>query len=130
MLINKVAARCSPTGVLRLVLLLVIAGAAGCDGGSAADAQQSASAAGSAVLSWTAPTTYTNGSALTGLAGYTITYGTSPSALTQSVTVSSASANSYTVSGLAAGTWYFSVAANANDGAQSAPTAPVSLTIS
>jgi hypothetical protein len=32
----------------------------------------------------------------------------------------SASATSYTVTGLAAGTWYFAVAADAQDGTQSA----------
>jgi len=139
---NQHAALRSPTGLLRLVFLLLIAGIAGCGGGggssgSAASSQQSSSggsapsgaSSGNAVLSWTAPTTFTNGSALTGLAGYTITYGTSPSALTQSVTLNSASANTYTVSGLAAGTWYFSITANTNDGEQSAATSPVSLTI-
>jgi len=53
------------------------------------------------------------------LSGYTIYYGTSQSALTQSVAVS-ASTTSYTVTGLAAGTWYFAVAADAADGTQSA----------
>jgi hypothetical protein len=75
---------------------------------------------GSAALSWTAPTTDTNGAPVTPLTGYTVFYGTSESKLTQSVVVSGASTTSHTVTGLAAGTWYFAVAANAADGTQSA----------
>jgi hypothetical protein len=78
-----------------------------------------AAASGTATLSWAAPTTNTNGTPVTPLSGYTIFYGTSQGALTQSVAVS-ASATSYTVTGLAAGTWYFAVAADAQDGTQSA----------
>jgi hypothetical protein len=85
---------------------------------------------GSATLSWDAPTLNTNGTALTDLSGYTITYGTSATALTQSVTITDPTATTYTLSGLAAGTWYFAVAANASDGTQSAPTPVGSLTIS
>lgn len=84
---------------------------------------------GSATLSWTAPTTNTDGSALTDLAGFVINYGTSATALTQQVSVSGASATSYTVTGLAAGTWYFAVAAVASDGTQSVPSNPVTDTI-
>src|SRR5581483_12005001 len=62
---------------------------------------------GSASLKWTAPTTNTNGSALTNLAGYYIHYGTSASAMTKTITVSSPGTTSYTISNLAAGTWYF-----------------------
>lgn len=84
---------------------------------------------GSATLSWTAPTTNTDGSALTNLTGFVISYGTSATALTQQVSVSGASATSYTVTGLASGTWYFSVAAVASDGTQSVPSNPVTDTI-
>jgi hypothetical protein len=77
-------------------------------------------ATGSAALSWATPTTDTNGSPVTTLIGYTIYYGTSESALTQSVTVSGASTTSYTINGLTSGTWYFAVAADASDGTQSA----------
>jgi hypothetical protein len=85
---------------------------------------------GNANLSWNAPTLNTNGTSLTDLSGYTIRYGTSPTALTQSVTITDPTATTYTITGLAAGTWYFEIAANASDGTQSAPTAPVSATIS
>jgi hypothetical protein len=85
---------------------------------------------GSAALSWTAPTTNTDGSALTDLSGFVINYGTSATNLSQQVAISSASTTSYTVTGLATGTWYFSVTAVASDGTQSSPSNPVSDTIS
>jgi len=85
---------------------------------------------GNAVLSWTAPTLNTDGTALTDLSGYTISYGTSPTALTQSVSITDPTATSYTITGLAAGTWYFAIAATASDGTQSALTSVVSVTIS
>jgi hypothetical protein len=61
----------------------------------------------------------TDGTPVTTLTGYTIYYGTSSGALTQSVVVS-ASTTSYTITGLAAGTWYFAVTADAADATQSA----------
>ena len=76
-------------------------------------------ATGTATLSWAPPTTNTNGTPVTPLSGYTLYYGTSPGALTQSVAVGS-STTSYTITGLAAGAWYFAVAADAADGTQSA----------
>jgi len=85
---------------------------------------------GNANLDWAAPTLNTNGTTLTDLSGYTISYGTSPTALTQSVTITDPTATSYTITGLAAGTWYFEIAANASDGTQSAPTGVASVTIS
>ena len=78
-----------------------------------------AAVSGSATLAWAPPTTNTNGTPITPLSGYTIYYGTSQGALTQSVVVP-ASSTSYTITGLAAGTWYFAVAADAADGTQSA----------
>jgi len=75
---------------------------------------------GSANLAWTAPTENTDGTPLTDLAGYTIHYGTSAGALTQTVTVASASATSYTVANLSTGTYYFAVSAYSTAGTQSA----------
>jgi len=66
------------------------------------------------------PTTNTNGTPVTPLAGYHIYYGTSANALTQSIEISNANATGYEVTGLASGTWYFAVAADASDGTQSA----------
>lgn len=78
------------------------------------------STTGSASLHWTAPTTNTNGSALTNLAGYHIYYGKSTSTMTTAITVASPGTTSYTVSNLAAGTWYFAVSAYTTNGTQSA----------
>ena len=66
---------------------------------------------GSASLSWTEPTQNTDGTPITGLAGYHIYYGTSASAMTTTITVASPSQTSYVVSGLAPGTYYFAVVA-------------------
>jgi hypothetical protein len=86
-------------------------------------------ASGSVTLSWTTPTTNTNGTALGDLAGYTINYGTSPGALSESITVSSATATGYTVSGLASGTWYFTVTAYTTAGTQSSASNVITTTI-
>jgi hypothetical protein len=63
-----------------------------------------------ATLSWTAPTENTDGTPVTDLAGYHILYGTSPSELTNTVTVGAAT-TTFEISGLAEGTYYFAVVA-------------------
>lgn len=85
-----------------------------------------ASSTGSAKLSWTAPTTNTDGTPLTNLAGFYIYDGTSPSAMQLIATVSSVSTTTYTVSNLTSGTWYFAVAAYDSAGTQSAMSNDVS----
>jgi hypothetical protein len=75
---------------------------------------------GSATLSWTAPTTNTDGSALTNLAGYHIYYGTSPSAMSSTVDIPNPGTTTYTLSSLASGTWYFAVNAYTTGGMDSA----------
>jgi hypothetical protein len=97
---------------------------------TASTASTPAPTAKSADVSWTAPTTNTNGSALTDLAGYQIYYGTSPDALNQIVNVTNAGATDYVVQGLSPGTWYFAVAAYTNAGLQSSLSSVVSKTIS
>ena len=86
------------------------------------------STTGSASLSWAAPIENTNGTALTDLEGYTIYYGTSAGDLTQSIQLAS-TATSYVVSNLNSGTYYFTVAANASDGTESAQSPVGSLAI-
>ncbi len=83
----------------------------------------------SADVSWTPPTTNTNGTALTDLAGYRIYYGTSSGTLTQTINVTNASATDYVVQGLTTGTWYFAVAAYTNTGLQSSLSSVASKTI-
>lgn len=73
-----------------------------------------------AVLSWTAPTSNTDGSVLTNLAGYRISYGTSANAMTQTIQVSNPSVTHYTIDNLAPGTYYFAVRAYTSAGTQSA----------
>ena len=74
---------------------------------------------GGAQLSWTAPTSNSDGSALTNLAGYRISYGTSASAMTQTVQVSNPGVTAYTVDNLSPGTYYFAVRAYTSNGTES-----------
>jgi hypothetical protein len=63
------------------------------------------------------------------LAGYTIYYGTSLGALTQTIQLANPSAISYSVGNLSAGTYYFAVSAYTSSGTQSAQSAIGSKTI-
>jgi hypothetical protein len=85
--------------------------------------------AGAVVLSWQAPTTNTDGSPLSDLAGYTINYGTSQWLLNESATVANASATSYTFQNLSPGTWYFTVSTYNSTGAEGLPSDMVSTTL-
>ena len=66
---------------------------------------------GTATINWTKPTTNTDGSPLTNLAGYKVLYGTSASALTNVKQINDPAATSTTIPALQTGTWYFSVRA-------------------
>lgn len=79
----------------------------------------SRSVRGSASLSWTAPTRNTDGSALTTLAGYRISYGLAASALTSTIQVPSPATTAYIVESLDANTWHFGVRAYTNTGVES-----------
>lgn len=87
-----------------------------------------AAATGDALLSWAAPTSNTNGTAVR-LSGYHLYYGNTASDLTKSVAISGATNTSYEITGLTAGTWFFAVAADASDGTESAQSAVGSKTI-
>ena len=89
----------------------------------------SPTATGKATISWTIPTTNTDGSTLTNYAGVRIYYGPSASSLTQLVQVAGATVTSYTASSLKVGTWYFAASSYNTTGAQSALSAVVSKTI-
>jgi hypothetical protein len=84
---------------------------------------------GSVTLSWTPPTQNTNGSTLTNLAGYRIYYGTSSSALNQTIQVSNAGTASYVVGNLSPATWYFRVRAYNSAGTESANSNLASRTV-
>lgn len=86
-----------------------------------------------APLSWNSPTTNTDGTPLTDLAGYKVYYGTTSSAYTQMVNVemtSTPTTPTYTVTNLAAGsTYYFAVTAYDSSGNESRFSNEVSKTI-
>jgi len=84
---------------------------------------------GSATLSWSPPTRKTDGTTLTTLAGYHISYGTSASSLSKTITVSNAGVASYVVENLAAGTWYFAIKAYTSTGSESSLSNVVSKTV-
>ena len=89
---------------------------------------QANSGSGNVSLSWTAPTSNTDGTALTDLAGYKIYYGTSSTNLNTMVTVSNGSTN-YVIEGLTAGTWYFAISSYTTVGTESALSNVVSKTV-
>ena len=62
---------------------------------------------GTATVTWVAPTQNSDGSALTNLAGYEVDYGTSASALNQTVKIANSAQTSYAITNLTSGTWYF-----------------------
>ncbi|WP_226377672.1 fibronectin type III domain-containing protein [Citrifermentans bremense] len=87
----------------------------------------SAAQAAQATLTWSAPTTYTDGSSLTGLNGYTVHAGIASGSYTQHFTVGNLT--SYTVNNLNDATkYYFSVSANDAAGNASAPSNEVAFT--
>ncbi len=75
---------------------------------------------GGATLSWTPPTTNTDGTSLSNLAGYRISYGTSANALTQTVQMANPGVTTYSLSNLSPGTYYFAVRAYTSNGTESA----------
>jgi putative Ig domain-containing protein len=84
---------------------------------------------GNATVNWQPPTQNTDGTALTNLAGMIIYYGTSPSSLNQTTQVAGTAQTSYTISNLAAGTWYFGGVAYTTSGMRSAMSSIVSANI-
>jgi hypothetical protein len=80
-------------------------------------------------LSWTPPTTNTDGSPLTNLAGYRVYWGTTAGTYPNSVTLNNAGLTSYVVSSLAPGTYHFAVSAMSSTGAESAKSNSGSKTI-
>ena len=87
------------------------------------------SAGGAATISWEAPTTNTDGTPLTDLAGYRIYYGSSPENLGNTVQIKSIGLQTIVFEDLQSGTWYFAVMAVASDGSESGLSDIVSKTI-
>jgi hypothetical protein len=86
-------------------------------------------ASGSATLSWNPPTTNTDGSPLTNLAGYRVHWGTAVGSYPSSVRLDNPGLASYVVDGLAPGTYYFAVTAINSAGTESRFSNAVSKTI-
>jgi len=87
------------------------------------------SVSGSATLSWQPPTTNTDGSPLTNLAGYRVSYGTVSRQYDQALSLPNAALTSVVVENLSRGTWYFSVKALTSTGVESDFSAEASKTI-
>jgi Putative Ig domain len=75
--------------------------------------------AGNVTVDWTPPTDNSDGSILSDLAGYKVSYGTDPANLTQVIKVANAGLSSLVVDDLAPGTWYFSVSSYNGQGVDS-----------
>ncbi len=86
-------------------------------------------ATGSATLSWTPPTTNTDGSPLTNLAGYKVYWGPSQGTYPNSVTIMNPGLTSYVVENLAPGSYFFVATALNSMGVESAFSAAGSKTI-
>jgi hypothetical protein len=86
-------------------------------------------AVGSATLTWTPPTTNTDGSPLNNLAGYKVYWGTSLGSYPNSTTLSNPGLTSYVVTNLAPGTYYFVATAFNTVGAESSFSGVASKTI-
>ena len=83
----------------------------------------SAIGAGSARLRWVAPTQTTRGTPLIGLAGFRVYYGPRQPQFDFVLDVPDAAATQATIDGLGQGTWYFSISAYTETGAESARSA-------
>jgi hypothetical protein len=88
-----------------------------------------ASASRAATLFWEAPTSNTNDSPLTDLAGYRIYYGQNPELLSRIVQIDTVGLQTYVVDDLEPGTWYFAIVAVATNGVESTLSNIVTKTI-
>jgi hypothetical protein len=84
---------------------------------------------GNATLSWDAPTSNTNGTALTDLSGYRIYYGASEDDMIKTVQIGGVGIQTYIIENLEPGTWYFAVRALSSEGTESPLSDVVSKTI-
>jgi ABC-type oligopeptide transport system substrate-binding subunit len=119
-----------------LAAALLLASCNGQDGISssstpASSSQLPSASTGNATLSWSAPSENTNGSALTDLGGFKISYGTEPTQLTNWIALTNPGLLTYVLTELPIGTtYYFTVSAVTTAGVESAPSHTVSTTIS
>src|SRR3989304_9447398 len=104
------------------IIIIIITGGCGDGGGGS-----SGGGTENTTLSWDAPTTNTDGTDLTDLAGYKIHYGTSPGIYDGVIDI--AKVTTYTVSDLTSATYYFVVTAYDEEGNESDYSNEVSKTI-
>jgi hypothetical protein len=88
-----------------------------------------AATTGSATLSWTPPTTNSDGTPLTNLAGFRVVYGQASRQYSQALDIPSAVVTSAMIENLATGTWYFAVKAYTAAGVESDVSNEASKTI-
>jgi len=131
---------------ISLLLLFILSAGAGCgSGGSTTTSLLPASSPaggggsgtgggtgggttlGTATLVWSAPTTNTDGTPLTDLAGYKVHYGTTHGSYSNTVTVGNVT--SYSINNLASGTYYFSLTSYDTRGMESGYSNEVSKVI-
>lgn len=84
---------------------------------------------GSAKLSWIPPNANSDGSKLTGLAGYKIYYGTSPQYLQRTIDIKDPTVTEYTIENLPPYTYYFVITAYNTDGTESSRSNIVTKTV-
>jgi hypothetical protein len=80
-------------------------------------------------LGWVAPTQNSNGTPITGLAGYKIHYGTASQDYTQVVSISNPSLSRYVMDSLSSGTYYFAITAYNAQGIESPLSGEISTTL-
>jgi hypothetical protein len=103
-----------PIVIVSLFILLSFFSCGGDGGGSGAG---SISPSNSVTLAWNAPTTNTDGTPLTDLAGYKVYYGTSSGNYTRAIDVGNV--ETYKIEGLQSGTYYFATTAYDKSGNES-----------
>jgi Fibronectin type III domain len=120
-------------GLLLAFVVLAVGACSRGNGGeeAAVPATEAATAAaqGSAKLSWIPPTSNSDGSKLTALAGYKIYYGTSPQYLQRTIDTKDPSVTDYTIENLPPYTYYFVITAYTADGTESSRSNIVSKTV-
>jgi len=103
-----------------LITMLVACGGGGTPTGSGGGSSGGSTTTGTATLSWTAPTAYTDDTVLNDLAGYKIYYGTSSASYDSVVSVTNPDLSEYFIKSLSVGTYYFVMTAYNDAGVESA----------
>jgi hypothetical protein len=101
----------------------------GCSGAGVASSGSAVASSDSATLSWSAPTTNTDGSRLKDLAGYRVYGGTNPDNLAQIADIKGGLITWYVIAGLTPGTHFFVVRAYSATGQLSAASNIVSKSL-